>query len=193
MFQCNHHSSMRKHAAGAVTTTTACYPQPMARMIIKSFFPHVTWKHVPSMPCVLAEGHPHRLSPAVPCIPIGLAMYELGAKSLPLHAGVHKLIDRKHWVGNQAAMEAIQSEKGGLLQEGAWDDSSIMEQYALIAWANREKLTAHVGSIMAVCVLQKMKHGNNSFLLHGNLGCFCACSSRVSLGFCFGIGIDNKW
>ena len=99
---------------------------------------------------LLSESQPHRHSPAVPCIPIDLAMYEPGTVSLPLRARVHKLMDRKHWVGNQAAMEAIQSEKGGLLQEGAWDESSIMDHPDLIAWAKRGKVTIHVGSIMVI-------------------------------------------
>ena len=45
---------------------------------------------------------------------IDLAMCELGSESLPLRAGVLKLIDQKHWVGNQAAMEAIQLQEGPL-------------------------------------------------------------------------------
>ena len=76
-------------------------------------------------PChVLREFNmPHRqkLVAGYPSAPLDVAMSNVGCKELVTPAYVHRLLDRSEWKDRPEILEAINSEKQGLLANGTWD------------------------------------------------------------------------
>ena len=106
---------------------SAFYPKLRCNLMISSSFPHVTNRHVFSMPCVARSRQPHRqkLVKGYPSAPLDVMMAETGCHEIRTPAFVHKLLDRNEWKGHPEALKAIENEKQGLLANGPWDESNI--------------------------------------------------------------------
>ena len=77
-------------------------------------------------------------------------MYESGMRELEAGGCVHRLLDRKEWVSQPGAHEAIGKEKSGLLEAGTWLEDEITSKAEALAWATRTSNVIHIGSLMVI-------------------------------------------
>ena len=170
-YQCNHEQGGHTPIQGSATRQSGFYPPKMARVILESIFPHITWKYISSMPCrpLPVSSQEHRQPHALPCLPIDLAMYEAEVDQVPVLGGVHKLLDRKEWSGNPGALAAVQSEKAGILAEGTWEEDSIIPHEELLARAKRKKVEIHVGSLMVIVSVKHFERDPSEWTLKARI------------------------
>ena len=122
--------------------------------MLVSLFPYASAFVAPVLPCVPSLPHCHREKDQRPQLPLDLLMYETGMRELKVGGCVHRLLDRKEWVGRPGAHEAIGKEKSGLLEAGAWlEDESVSKAEAL-AWASRTSNVIHIGSLMVILIVK---------------------------------------
>ena len=148
--KCTHSS----HAPlqGKWTRMSAVYLRKLCNMMIQSLFPHVVNQHVCSMPCVARSQQSHRqkLVPGYPWVPLDIAMFKVGCKEVVTPAYVHRLLDRSEWKDRPEVLDAINSEKEGLLANGTWDASKIKPQAEVLAEARAKGQKTHVGALLVV-------------------------------------------
>ena len=79
-------------------------------------------------------------------------MCETRARELKVGGCVHRLLDRKEWVGQPGTQEANGKDKSGLLEAGAWLEDEIMSKAEALAWAwaSRTSNVIHIGSLMVI-------------------------------------------
>ena len=72
------------------TRNSAFYPDPLCRLMLSALFPQVINGQVPTMPRMLRVNHKHRQHAVkgMPCVPIGVMMYESGLKQRVFHAHI---------------------------------------------------------------------------------------------------------
>ena len=75
---------------GRYTRNSAFYPDPLCRLMLSALFPQVINGQVPTMPRMLRVNHKHRQHAVkgMPCVPIGVMMYESGLKQRVFHAHI---------------------------------------------------------------------------------------------------------
>ena len=148
--KCTH--STHAPLQGKWTRLSAFYPEPLCNILIQSLFPHIINQHVWSMPCVTRVQQPHRkkLVAGYPSVPLDIAMSNVGCKELVTPAYVHRLLDRSEWKDRPEVLEAINSEKQGLLANGTWDESKIRPKAEVLAEARAKGQTIHVGALMVI-------------------------------------------
>ena len=137
---------------GKWTRMSAFYPRKLCEIMIQSLFPHVANRHVWSMPCVARIQQPHRqkLVAGYPSVPLDVAMSNVGCKELVTPAYVHRLLDRSEWKDRPEVLDAINSEKQGLLANGTWDESKIRPKAEVLAEARAKGQKVHVGALMVI-------------------------------------------
>ena len=120
--------------------------------MIQSLFPHVVNQHVCSMPCVARSHQPHRqkLVPGYPSVPLDIAMFNVGCQEVVAPAYVHRLLERSEWRDRPEVLDAINSEKQGLLANGTWDESKIRPKSEVLAEARAKGQKIHVGALMVI-------------------------------------------
>ena len=118
--------------------------------MIQSLFPHVVNQHVCSMPCVARSHQPHRqkLVPGYPSVPLDIAMFNVGCQEVVTPAYVHRLLERSEWKDRPEVLDAINSEKQGLLANGTWDESKIRPKAEVLAEARAKGQKIHVGALI---------------------------------------------
>ena len=148
--KCTH--STHAPLQGKWTRLSAFYPEPLCNILIQSLFPHIINQHVWSMPCVTRVQQPHRqkLVAGYPSVPLDIAMSNVGCKELVTPAYVHRLLDRSEWRDRPEVLEAINSEKQGLLANGTWDESKIRPKAEVLAEARAKGQKIHVGALMVI-------------------------------------------
>ena len=72
------------------------------------------------------------------------------ARKLLAPAYVHRLLDRSEWKDRPEVLDvdAINSEKQGLLANGTWDESKIRPKAEVLAEARAKGQKIHVGALM---------------------------------------------
>ena len=148
--KCTHSSHAPRQ--GKWTRTSAFYPKPLCNLMINSLFPHVTNRHVLSMPCVARSRQSHRqkLVKGHPSAPLDVMMAEAGCNAIRTLAFLHKLLDRNEWKGHPEALKAIENEKQGLLANGTWDEFNIRPKSEILAMARSSGNKIHIGSLLVI-------------------------------------------
>ena len=77
-------------------------------------------------------------------------MFKVGCKEVVTPAYVHRLLDRSEWKDRPEVLDAINSEKEGLLANGTWDASKIKPQAEVLAEARAKGQKTHVGALLVV-------------------------------------------
>ena len=77
-------------------------------------------------------------------------MSNVGCKELVTPAYVHRLLDRSEWKDRPEVLEAINSEKQGLLANGTWDESKIRPKAEVLAEARAKGQKIHVRPLMVI-------------------------------------------
>ena len=133
---------------------SAFYPPKLCNIMIQSLFPHVVNQHVCSMPCVARSHQPHRqkLVPGYPSVPLDIAMFNVGCQEVVTPAYVHRLLERSEWRDRPEVLDAINSEKQGLLANGTWDESKIRPKSEVPAEARAKGQKIHFGALMVPVV-----------------------------------------
>ena len=72
----------------------------------------------------------------------------------PDYAGIHLLLDRKHWHNHPGWKEAIGKELSGIVQNGTWNYDEVISRDELL----RRKEPTHVGRLMTIL---SVKHWEN--------------------------------
>ena len=118
-YRCRHARGFR-HAPveGSESRKSAFYPEPMARVIIASLFPFAQTFVAPALPCRPWMPQAHRENDAHPLKPIDVLLFETGVKEVKVQGLVHRLLDRKEWIGQASAIECVRGEKDGLVNCG---------------------------------------------------------------------------
>ena len=88
----------------------------MARVIIA--FPFAQAFVAPDLPCRPSMPQSHRENDAHPLKPIDALLFETGVKEVKVQGLVHRLLDRKEWIGQASAIECVRGEKDGLVNAG---------------------------------------------------------------------------
>ena len=135
---------------GQDSRRSAFYPEVMARAMLVSLFPYASAFVAPALPCVPSLPQCHREKDTRPQLPLDLLMLESGMRELKVGGCVHRLLDRKEWVSQLGAHEAIGKEKNGLLEAGTWLESEIISKAEALAWATRTSNVIHIGSLMVI-------------------------------------------
>ena len=104
------------------------------------------------MPCVarVQQAHRQKLVAGYPSVPLDVAMSNVGCKELVTPAYVHRLLDRSACKDRPEVLEAINSEKQGLLANGTWDESKIRPKAEVLAEARAKGQKIHVGALMVI-------------------------------------------
>ena len=104
------------------------------------------------MPCLtrvrVQQPHRQKLVAGYPSVPLDIAMSNVGCKGLPAY--VHRLLVRSEWKDRPEVLEAINSEKQGLLANGTWDESKIRPKAEVLAEARAKGQKIHVGALMVI-------------------------------------------
>ncbi|CAE6955300.1 GIP [Symbiodinium natans] len=85
-----------------------------------------------------------------PPLPLDLLMFESGMRRIRIPGYVHRLLDRREWTSQPAALEKVQEEKDGLLKAGTWIEEEIMPKSEVLAWARRTSNVIHFGNLMVI-------------------------------------------
>jgi len=86
--------------------------------------------------------------PGYPLVPLDIAMLNVGCQEITTPAYVHRLLDRSEWKDRPEVLEAINSEKQGLLASGTWDESKIRPKAEVLAEARAKGQKIHIGALM---------------------------------------------
>ena len=118
-YQCNHEQGGHTPIQGSATRQSGFYPPKMARVILESIFPHITWKYISSMPCrpLPVSSQEHRQPHALPCLPIDLAMYEAEVDQVPVLAKFTNSWIAKSGLVIQVLLQLSNQKKQGSLQK----------------------------------------------------------------------------
>ena len=135
--KCKHDSS-HKHTPceGSKTAKSAYYPPVMCESITAQFFPKKYHVAVPCMPVtnVIQTGH----------IPIDPNPWELQ----DVFCGIHKLIDRKVWPKDPAALAEAKKEAQGLIEAGTWNYDNVIPRAQLEAEARASGQEIAIGQLI---------------------------------------------
>jgi len=134
---------------------SAFYPPKLCNIMIQSLFPHVINQHVCSLPCVARSHQSHRqkLVPGYPSVPLDIAMFNVGCQEVVTPAYVHRLLDRSEWKDRPEVLDAINSEKQGLLANGTWDEPKTRPKTEALAEAQAKGQKIHVGALMVIVIV----------------------------------------
>ena len=69
----------------------------------------------------------------------------------PVSGLVTRLLDREEMLSNPEALKAVRAEYEGLEGKDTWDKNSVKEHEDLVSNARTNKLTVHIGKLMAIC------------------------------------------
>ena len=167
--KCSH----SKHAPlqGTWTRLSAFYPEPLCNIMIQSLFPHIINQHVCSMPCVAKNNQPHRqkLVPGYLSVPLDIAMYNVGCQEVVTPAYVHRLLDRSEWKDRPEVLDAINSEKQGLLANGTWDESKIRPKAEVLAEARAKGQKIHIGALMVIVSIKGYEKSPSEWIVKARI------------------------
>ena len=149
---------------------SAFYPRKLCNMMIQSLFPHVVNQHVCSMPCVARSQQSHRqkLVPGYPSVPLDIAV-GVGCQEVVAPAYVHRPLDRSEWKDRPGVLDAINSEKQGLLTNGAWDESKIRPKAEVLAEARAKGQKIHVGALMVIVSIKGYEKSPSEWLIKARI------------------------
>ena len=77
--------------------------------------------------------------------PIDVLLFETGVNEVKVQGLVHRLLDRKEWIGQASAIECVRGEKDGLVNAGTWIESQIQSKADVLAWSRRTSNPIHFG------------------------------------------------
>jgi hypothetical protein len=81
-------------------------------------------------------------------------MFNVACKEVVTPAYVHRLLDRSEWKDRPQVLDAINSEKQGLLANGTWDESKIRSKAEVLAEARAKGQKIHVGALGAMASIK---------------------------------------
>ena len=156
VLKCTH--SSHAHLQGKWTRMSAFYPRKLCNIMIQSLLPHVANQHVCSLPCVARSQQSHRqkLVPGYPSVLLDIAMFNVGCQEVVTPAYVHRLLDRSEWKDSPEVLDAINSEKQGLLANGTWDESKIRPKAEVLAEARAKGQKIAFGALMVIVSIKRV-------------------------------------
>ena len=169
-YRCQHARGFR-HAAveGSESRKSAFYPEPMARVIIASLFPFAQTFVAPALPCRPSMPQANRENDAHPLKPIDVLLFQTGVKEVKVQGLVHRLLDRKEWIGQASAIECVRDEKDGLVNAGTWIEAQIQSKADVLAWSRRTSNSVHFGSLMVIVSVKGAESSPDSWKLKARI------------------------
>ena len=177
--RCQHPSDF-KHGViqGSTTKGTETYPLKLCRTMLSSTFGYHNF--APAMMCLPVNAvQPDSLCQATAvqpgshcssCAPAAtratqkqphrehevvlgdFRVSEFLDSDIPL--AVHKLLDRKEIWSNKGAMEALATEKAGLLKQRTWLEETVTEKEKLVSDARANGKKIHLGELMPIASIK---------------------------------------
>eukprot|EP00435_Cladocopium_sp_Y103_P067954 s690_g30.t1 len=123
------------------------------------------------MPCVPRARQPHRqkLVAGYPLVPCDVAMSNVGCKEVVTPAYVHRLLDRSEWKDRAEVLDAINSEKQGLLANGTGDESKIRPKAEVLAEARAKGQKIHVGALMVLVSIKGFEKSPAEWIIEARI------------------------
>ena len=165
------HARGFRHAPveGSESRKSAFHPEPMARVIIVSLFPFAQTFVAPALPCRPSMPQAHRDNDAHPLKPIDVLLFETAVKEVEVQGLVHRLLDRKKWIGQASAIECVRGEKDGLVNAGTWIESQIQSKADVLSWSRRTSNSVHFGSLMVIVSVKGAELSPDSWKLKARI------------------------
>ena len=104
----------------------------------------------PALPCRPSMPQSNRENNTHPLKPIDVMLFETGVKEVKIQGLVHRLLDRKEWIGQASAIECVRGDGDGLVNAGTWIESQIQSKADVPAWSRRASNSVHFGSLMVI-------------------------------------------
>ena len=169
--RCQHPSGF-KHGViqGSTTKGTETYPLTLCRTMLSSVFGYHNF--APAMVCLptsessqtgCASGSCSSCAPAAARAPqqphrekeVVLDDFRVSRfLDLEVPLAVHKLLDRKEIWSNKDAMEALATEKAGLLAQRTWLEETVVEKDDLVSDAREKGKKIHLGELMPIASIK---------------------------------------
>ena len=141
----------------------------MARVIIGSLFPFAQAFIAPALPCRPSMPPSYRENDTQPLKPIDVLLFETGVKEVNVHRLVHRLLDRKEWIGQASAIECVRGEKDGLVNAGTWIEYQIQSKADVLAWFRRTSNSVQFGSLMVIVSVKGAELSPDSWKLKARI------------------------
>ena len=111
----------------------------------------------------------HHENDAHPLKPIDVLLFETGAKVVKVQGLVHRLLDRKQWIGQASAIECHRGEKDGLVNAGTWIQAQIQSKADVLAWFGGTSNSVHFGSPMVIVSVKGAELSPDSWKLKARI------------------------
>ena len=169
-YRCRHsHGYRHAPVEGSESRRSAFYPEPMARGIIASLFPFAQAFVAPALPCRPSLPQPHHENDVHPLKPIDVLLFETGVTEVKVQGLVHRLLDRKEWIGQASAIECVRGEKDGLVNAGTWIEAQIQSKGDVLAWSRRTSNSVHFGSLIVIVSVKRAELTPDSWKLKARI------------------------
>ena len=122
----------------------------LKRWLGRSLLPSAQAFTAPALPCRPSMPQSQRENNTHPLKPINVLLFETSAKEVKVQGLVHRLLDRKQWLGQPSAIECFRGEKDGSVNAGTWSESQIQSKADVLAWSRRASNSVHFGSLMVI-------------------------------------------
>ena len=122
----------------------------MAKAILIFLFPFAQAFVAPASPCMPKFPQLRRAKDVRPRMPLDPLMFESGLRNIRVPGYVHRLLDRREWTSQLAALERVLKGKSGLQKAGTWIEGEIMLQSEVLAWARRTSNVIHFGNLFTL-------------------------------------------
>ena len=104
-------------------------------------------------------------------VPLDIAMFNVGCQEVVTPAYVHRLLDRSEWKDRPEVLDvdAINSEKQGLLANGTWDESKIRPKAEVLAEARAKGQKIHVGALMGIVRIKGYEKSPSEWIIKARI------------------------
>ena len=96
-------------------------------------------------------------------------MFNVGCQEVVTPAYVHRLLDRSEWKDRPEVLDAINSEKQGLLANGTWDESKIHPKAKVLAEARAKDQKVHVGAFMVIVSIKGYEKSPSEWIIKARI------------------------
>ena len=109
--------------------------------------------------------------PGYPLVPLDIAMFNAGCQEVVTPAYVHRLLDRSEWKDRPEVLDvdAINSDKQGLLANGTWDESKIRPKAEVLAEARAKGQKIHVGALMGIVSIKGYEKSPSEWIIKARI------------------------
>ena len=96
-------------------------------------------------------------------------MFNVGCQEVVIPTYVHRLLERSEWKDRPEVLDAINSEKQGLLANGTWDESKIRPKAEVLAEARAKGQKIHVGALMGIVGIKGYEKSPSEWIIKARI------------------------